>query len=103
MLQFILAQAAAGDSNYGNLIMMVIVIAVFYIFMIYPQQQKSKKHKKFLESLKKGDEVVTIGGAHGVVVEISDNTVVLDVDRGTKITFDKSSIAVDTNKKETKK
>ena len=95
MLNSILLQAgAAGGSNGITTILMMGGIAiVFYFFMIRPQQKKQKDQKKFIEEIKKGDTVVTIGGIHGKVVEVKDSKLILDVDGRTKIEFDKSAIS----------
>ncbi|GJM62163.1 hypothetical protein PEDI_27150 [Persicobacter diffluens] len=83
-----------------QILMFAAIGFVFYFFMIRPQQKKQKDQQKFMDDIKKGDEVVTIGGMHGKVSEISGNTVVLDVDRGTKIKFEKSAISLENSKKE---
>lgn len=93
----------AGGNGTGSLILMGGMFVVLYFFMIRPQQKKQKELKKFIENIKKGDNVVTIGGLHGVVSSIEGDKVVLDVDRGTKLTFSKSSISNDNSKSETKK
>ncbi|GAA4830606.1 preprotein translocase subunit YajC [Algivirga pacifica] len=83
----------------GNIMQFVVIggmILVFYFFMIRPQQAKQKKQKEFVEGLKKGDKVVTVGGMHGTIVAVDGNTVVLDVDKGTKIRFEKSSVSLET-------
>ncbi|MCI4670002.1 MAG: preprotein translocase subunit YajC [Bacteroidia bacterium] len=72
--------------------MMVGLLAVFYFFMIRPQQQQQKKEKQFREALSKGDKIMTIGGIHGVVDKIADNTITVKVDDNTKIVMEKSSI-----------
>lgn len=76
-----------------NILLWVAVIGVFYFFMIRPQQKKQKDQKNFVENLKKGDSVVTVGGLHGRVASVDGPTVTLEVDRGVKMTFEKSSIA----------
>jgi preprotein translocase subunit YajC len=90
MLQ-ILLQAPAG--GYSNIIFIGAIIVVFYFFMVRPQQKKIRDQKKFRESLVKGAQVVTVGGLHGRVVAVEDTTVVLEVDRGIRLTFEKSAIA----------
>lgn len=91
----ILLQAAAGSntSMISNVLLWVGIIVVFYFFMIRPQQKKQKDQKSFVENLKKGDNVVTIGGLHGRVASVEGTTVTLEVDRGVKMTFEKSSIS----------
>jgi preprotein translocase subunit YajC len=79
--------------------MMLAIFIVFYFFMIRPQQQKAKDQKKFIEAIKAGDKVVTLGGMHGKVVSVNDLTVVLEIDRGLKATFDRASINMESSKK----
>lgn len=78
-------------------IMMGLLMVVFYFFMIRPQQKKAKDARKFRESLEKGNKVVTIGGIHGKVVEVSDTTVVLEVSDNVRVRFEKSAVAMDTS------
>ena len=72
--------------------MLVLIVVVFYFFMIRPQMKKQKELKKFRESLKAGDKVVTIGGIHGKILEINDTTVLVNSE-GSKISLDKSAIS----------
>jgi preprotein translocase subunit YajC len=88
----------AQNSPWNSMIFMVAIIGIFYFFMIRPQQKKSKDQKKFVEEVKKGDLVVTIGGAHGRVAEIEDDTFVLEFERGARIRFSKSSVSMDSSK-----
>jgi preprotein translocase subunit YajC len=92
----ILLQAQSGGMTM-QLLFMGAIIAVFYFFMIRPQQQKAKEAKKFIEELKTGDKVVTIGGAHGTVVSIREKTIVVEVDssKGVRIVFEKTAISKD--------
>lgn len=95
MLLSIFAQAAVGGSQamIYQVVMWVGIIGVFYFFMIRPQQKKAKEQKELLAGIKKGDEVVTIGGMHGKVYQVDDTTVTLDLDKGVKLTFDKSAVS----------
>lgn len=77
--------------------MMGLLMVVFYFFMIRPQQKKAKDAKKFRESLQKGTKVVTIGGLHGKVVEVAENTILLEVDSNVRLRFEKSAIAMDSS------
>ena len=60
--------------------------------------KKAKDHKKYVEELKKGDKVITTSGIHGKIVDVNDTTFVVDVDSGTKIRFEKSSISLEASK-----
>ncbi|WP_109831702.1 preprotein translocase subunit YajC [Reichenbachiella versicolor] len=99
MLQFILLQAAGSENGYSSFIMLGVMGVVFYFFFIRPQQKKQKDQKNYAEEIKKGQLVVTLGGIHGKVAEVNDTTVTLDIDRGTKIVLEKSSISMELSKK----
>ncbi|MCE2935606.1 MAG: preprotein translocase subunit YajC [Cyclobacteriaceae bacterium] len=89
---------AQAQSNWMQFIPLVLIVIVFYFFMIRPQQKKAKDQKKFIDEVKVGDKVVTIGGAHGRVAEMEDDTFVLEVERGGRIRFNKSSISMESTK-----
>lgn len=82
----------------GQFLPMILIIVVFYFFMIRPQMKKAKDHKKYVEELKKGDKVITTSGIHGKIVDMNDTTFLIDVDGGTKIRFEKSSISLEASK-----
>ena len=90
---YILLDGQGGNLSF--LLTMGAVLLVMYFFMMRPQQKKQKDQKKFLEEMKKGDSVVTIGGLHGKIHELDDLTVVLEVDRGFRLKFDRSSISME--------
>ena len=96
MIQTIILQAAG---NYSQFIMLGGMVVIFYFFFIRPQQKKQKETKSFIEAIKKGDIVVTLGGIHGKVISVDDDTITLDVDLGNKLVVEKSSISSDTSKK----
>lgn len=81
-------------------IMLAAVIVVFYFFMIRPQYKRQKDQKNFLEKLKKGDELVTIGGIHGTVYDIEDGLIILEIDnKGSKLTISKEAVSHEFTKK----
>ena len=92
-----MAQPADGQDPTSSLIstfvMFGAVILIFYFMMIRPQQKRAKEHQALLESIKKGDKVVTASGMHGTVNEVDETTVSVTVATNTHLTFDKSSIA----------
>lgn len=90
---------AAGGSNLSFLIVMGAVFVVMYFFMVRPQQKKQKDQKKFIDELKKGDQVITVGGMHGKIYDLDELTLTLEVDRGTKLKFDRSSVSLDATKR----
>lgn len=74
---------------------LVLIIVVFYFFMIRPQMKKQKELAAFRNSIAKGDKVVTTGGIYGKILEIKDNTVLLQVDDNVKLRIDKAAIVKD--------
>jgi preprotein translocase subunit YajC len=70
----------------------VLMFAIFYFLLIRPQQKKQKLRTSMLNALKKGDKVTTVGGMHGTIAEIADDTVVIKVNDVTKLTFDRASV-----------
>ncbi len=77
----------------SGLVPMFMVVLIFYFLVFKPQRDKQKDLKRTIEGLKKNDQVVTIGGLHGVVVLVKEKTVALRVDDNTKLEFDKEAIA----------
>jgi len=82
-----------GASQWGILIVMPLIILVFYFLVMRPQNKKQKEAKKMLESLRKGDRVVTIGGLRGTVVSVKEDVVVLKVDDNTKLEYSKNAVS----------
>ncbi len=60
-------------SGIGQFIPLILIFVIFYFFLIRPQQKKVKEHKAMVESLKKGDKVVTSGGITGIITRVIDN------------------------------
>ena len=83
-----------SESGFAQFIPLILIFVIFYFFLIRPQQKKVKEHRAMVESLKKGDKIVTSGGITGTItrvidndkveVEIADN-VTVEVIRGTGI------------------
>ena len=90
---------APQSAMISQFVLLGAIMLVFYFFMIRPQQKKQKDQKKFRESLKIGDDVVTVGGLYGKIVQVNDDTIVLDVDRGVKLTFGKESVSLESSLK----
>lgn len=89
---FLLQAPAQQGSSWSGILMIVLIFVIFWLFFIRPQNKRAKEQQKFRESLQKGDKVVTIGGIHGKVEEVRENTVLVSVDHNTKIEFEKSAI-----------
>jgi preprotein translocase subunit YajC len=87
------AGAAQQGGGISLLVMMGLIIAIFYFLIIRPQNKKQKETQKMLEALKKGDKVVSIGGIHGSIQSIKDDTVVIKIDSDTKMTLSRSAVS----------
>ena len=59
-------------SGIGQFIPLILIFVIFYFFLIRPQQKKAKEHKAMIESLKKGDKIVTSGGITGTIIRVVD-------------------------------
>ena len=107
LLTILLQEAASPKaSGYSSIIMMVALIAIFYFFMIRPQNKKQKEIANFRKSLQVNQKVITAGGIHGIIKEINDNDVVLEIASNVKIHIDKNSIfaaAADANSSQVSK
>lgn len=88
----VLTTTNGGGNLLVTLFPFILMFVIFYFFLIRPQQKKQKTRNMMLLNLEKGDKVVTIGGVHGTIQEITDDIVVLRVNDATKLTFDRSAI-----------
>ena len=99
MYHLFLQQSTSSSSPYQTLILIGVMILILYLFLIRPQQRRMRAQKKYIESLKAGDAIVTAGGIHGTISSLSDKEVVLEVDKGVKLTLDRTSISYEAAKK----
>jgi preprotein translocase subunit YajC len=99
-LIMLMAGGGAGQKSNGweSMIFLVGIIVVFYFFMIRPQMKKTKEAKKFRESLKKGDKIVTIGGIHGKIVDDSQEGVfVIETEGNGRLKIERAAVATSTS------
>ena len=85
--------ASTSGSLVGSLLPFLLIIVIFYFFLIRPQNKKQKETQKMLDALKKGDKVITIGGIHGTVSSVKENTVIVKVDDDVKLEFNRTAIS----------
>ena len=90
-----MAESPSGPLGGGLeiFIMIGIFFAIMYFMIIRPQQKRSKDHRKLIESLSKGDEIVTSGGVLGKILKVGDNSVTLEIAEGVAIKLQKHSIS----------
>src|SRR5690606_13996245 len=91
-MDFLLAAEGGQGNLLGVIAPFILMFVVFYFLLIRPQQKKAKQRNLMLSELKKGDKITTIGGLHGTIVEMADDTIVIRVNDTVKLTFDKSAI-----------
>ena len=95
LLNMILMAPQPGQSPLVSFLPIILIIVVFYFFMIRPQMKKQKEQKKFREEIKKGDRIITIGGVHGKIAEISDKTFIIEVEGGTRLKIEKTAVSLE--------
>lgn len=76
-----------------NLMPAVFLFGVMYFLLIRPQQRRQREHAQLMAGLKKHDEVVTISGVHGTILNVKEQTVILRVDDQVKVEVDKTAVA----------
>ncbi|AMD85583.1 preprotein translocase subunit YajC [Capnocytophaga haemolytica] len=76
----------------------ILMFAVLYLMMIRPQMKRQKQEKTFINEMKKGDKVITKSGMHGRIVELTDDSCVIETLAG-KIKFERSAISMEMSKK----
>ncbi|WP_339063908.1 preprotein translocase subunit YajC [Tepidibacillus marianensis] len=89
---FLAATTATQGSWVATILPFALMFVIFYFLLIRPQQKRTKQRNAMLSDLKKNDKVITIGGIHGTIMDITDSQVTLRVNENTKITFDRSAI-----------
>ena len=89
MTVFLQAPAAAPGGGSMMWILLIAMFAIMYFFMIRPQNKKQKEIANFRKSLQVNQKVITAGGIHGVIKEINDNDIVLEIASNVKIRIDK--------------
>jgi preprotein translocase subunit YajC len=82
-----------GPGLMSNVILFGSIILIFYFMIIRPQQKRTKERQKLIESMKKGDKVITSGGMYGTVAGLDEKTVLVQIADNVKVKLDRSSIA----------
>lgn len=86
-------QVGGAGAVLTNLLPLILIFVIFYFLLIRPQQKRAKEHRQMLESLKKGDKVITSGGIYGVVEGVGTNTVTVKIAENVKVKLGKVNIA----------
>ena len=84
---------SSGTPGVPMLVLFGILFVVMWLFVFGPQRKKEKHRRQMLEALTKGAKVVTIGGIHGTILDVTADAVVLDIGENTKMLFSRGAIA----------
>lgn len=95
LLYILLMTQEEGGNPLVSFLPLILIILVFYMFFIRPQMKKQKDLRKYRESLKKGDKIITIGGIHGRIVEEQERTFTIEVEGGNRLRIERSAVAMD--------
>lgn len=92
----LMAQPSGTNANpMMTFLPLLVIMVIFYFFMIRPQVKRQKELRTFRENLSKGDKVITTGGIYGKIVEIKENTIIMQIDDNVNIRVDKAAIIKD--------
>ena len=80
-------------SSLVTFVPLILMFAIFYFLLIRPQQKKAKQHKELLGALKKGDQIISSGGLHGVVTGLTDDVVTIEVAPKVRVKISRGSIS----------
>ena len=93
-----------SNQGFAQFIPLILIFVIFYFFLIRPQQKRVKDHKAMVESLKRGDEVITSGGIIGVIDRVmEDDRIEIIISGDVKVQVIKSTITSLLKKEEVKK
>ena len=88
-----LVRAQAGPPGaLQSMLPLLLIMVVFYFLLFRPQQQKAREHKDLVAALKKNDQVVTVAGLHGRIVDAGDTSVTLEIAPNVIVRHDRSQI-----------
>jgi len=82
-----------GEASWlGSLLPFILLFVLMYFILIRPQQVQQRKRREMLGSLKNGERIVTVGGIHGTVTELRDDTVDVRISDKVEIRLQRSGI-----------
>ncbi len=100
MINYAHAQVAAEQpSMFASFIPLILIFLIFYFLLIRPQQKKQKEHKLLLDSIKRGDEILTSGGILGKVTKADAERLNVEIAKDVNVTIYRSTVADVLNKK----
>ena len=94
MINYAYAQAAAQQpSMLASFIPLILIFLIFYFLLIRPQQKKQKEHKVLLDSIQRGDEILSSGGILGKVIKVDNDKLTVEIAKGVNVTIIRSTVA----------
>ncbi len=95
-IQTAMAQSADAASKTGSLIGIMPILLIFvvmYFLILRPQQKKAKEHREMVQSLKKGDRIITGGGIHGRITGMDDTTFTVEIADKVRVKVSRGNVA----------
>jgi len=92
-MRLYLLGATQTSSVLGSFLPLILMFAIFYVLLILPQQKQRKRHKALIESLKKGDKIITGSGIYGEISKTDPETVDVEISKGVIIKITKDNIS----------
>ncbi|MDD3776369.1 MAG: preprotein translocase subunit YajC [Actinomycetota bacterium] len=87
-------EGAAGFlAQYGTWIWLIVLVVAFYFLLIRPQRQRSKKAQELLTNIKRGDEILTVGGFYGKVKDVREDSFIVTLSSGVDVKISKSAVS----------
>ena len=94
MINYAHAQAATQQpSMLASFIPLILIFLIFYFLLIRPQQKKQKEHKVLLDSIQRGDEILSSGGILGKVIKVDNDKLTVEISKGVHVTIIRSTVA----------
>ena len=82
-----------GAGGFGAFIPLILMFVIFYFLLIRPQQKKTKEHRAMIDSLKKGDRIITSGGIHGLITGVNDQTLTVEIAYKVRVKVARGNVA----------
>ncbi len=87
------ADAAPAGNGFAQLVPLILIMVIFYFLLIRPQQKRLKQHRAMVESLKKGDKIITNGGIHGTITDVKEDFLKVEIADGVRIRLQRDAVS----------
>jgi len=86
------AGGQGAQGGFSAFIPLILMFVIFYFLLIRPQQKKAKEHQEMINNLKKGDKIVSGGGIHGVVTNLDEQTLTVEIADKVRVKMNRASV-----------